>query len=120
MVERDEDYGVHIEPRDHHEGHGDSTNNNIRGELSGSQDEKLESIWKMRVGRRGDSEDRKPKCFVMRKLERWLSGHKRLGCGRFFSVCKRIQLRELLLQSEELLESVRFQRRWAGRAPKPR
>lgn len=28
----------------------------------------------MGAGRRRDNEDRKLKCFVMRKLERWLSG----------------------------------------------
>lgn len=43
---------------------------------------------------------------------------KRLGGGQPFSVRKRIQLREVLLQSEEFLESVRFTRRWAEMVPK--
>lgn len=52
---------------------------------------------------------------AMKQLEKWLSGHKRLSTWQSLDVHKRLRLREILLDSEVLLESVSFpRRRWGG------
>lgn len=56
---------------------------------------------------------------VTRKRENWLSGHKRLSTWAVLRcVRKDLAKTEILLRSEEFLESVRSPRGWVGRAPK--
>lgn len=58
--------------------------------------------------KKGDSEDRKLKCFNCNEKEKWLSGRKRLSTQAVLRYAGKDSEEEILLESEEFLESIRL------------